>query len=92
MVQLSEELVEMLDQEASRRGLSRSALVREALAEFLGSSSEARKVQKLLEGYRRLPQGGPDEWGDLEGQIESVAADTMQRLAAEESARKKRRR
>jgi metal-responsive CopG/Arc/MetJ family transcriptional regulator len=35
IMQLTDELVELLDREAARRGVSRSALIRSALEEFL---------------------------------------------------------
>ena len=70
MIQLNEELLEALDREASRRGCSRSAVVRAAIEEHLAADAEAAKVRAYIEGYRRFPQGDVDEWGDLQAQLD----------------------
>ena len=68
VVQLTDELVEQLDAESSRRGISRSALIREIVERYLSESSEATITARIVEGYRRVPPATPDEWGDLEQQ------------------------
>lgn len=42
--------------------------------------------EAIAEGYRRIPQSTPDEWGDLSKLTEATAAQTFQRLDAEERA------
>lgn len=86
IVQLTEELVEALDAEAARRGVSRSALIREALIAFLAERGEAATTQAIVEGYRRVPPVTPDDWGDLAAQGERATLETLQRLDAEEQA------
>lgn len=86
MVQLSEELVEQLDGEATRRGMSRSALIREAVVTYLTDVGEAAIARKILEGYTRVPPSTPDEWGDLEAQQDRATREVAQRLDAEERA------
>jgi metal-responsive CopG/Arc/MetJ family transcriptional regulator len=65
MVQLSEQLIEQLDAEASARGCSRSALIREAVEAHLRSSTEEQKLHDYVKGYRLQPQteseGLPDD-------------------------------
>jgi hypothetical protein len=42
--------------------------------------------EAIAEGYRRIPQPTPDEWGDLSKLTEATTAQTFQRLDAEERA------
>jgi len=86
MVQLSDDLLESLDREASRRGSSRSALIRSALEDFLGADREAAVGRAIADGYRRLPPATPDEWGDLAAMTDRATADLLHRLDAEERA------
>jgi metal-responsive CopG/Arc/MetJ family transcriptional regulator len=83
MVQLNEELIAELDQEASRRACSRSALIRTAVEELLGSKTNRAKEQAWIAGYLRIPQDQPDDWGDLIAQAEADGHDLAQRLDAE---------
>ena len=84
MVQLSDELVSELDAEASRRGTSRSGLIRGILDEYLREHGEARIGERIAEGYRRVPPARPDEWGDQAEILEHAAVDLLHRLDAEE--------
>lgn len=86
MVQLTEELRELLDHEAARRGMSRSAVIREALTLYLTESSEAVISRRIVEGYTRIPQATPDEWGDLEKHGDVSTRELLQRLNEEERA------
>ncbi len=86
MVQLSEDLVEALDRAAAGRERSRSALIRELLWEALRSDSERAIGEQIAEGYRRIPQGEHDEWGDVEAAAEGAHRRTLRRLDAEERA------
>ena len=86
MVQLTDELVEALDREATARRVSRSALIRAALEDFLRSDREALVDRQIVEGYRRIPPGVPDEWGDLAAMADEATADLLHRLNAEERA------
>ncbi|MGI8750043.1 MAG: ribbon-helix-helix protein, CopG family [Thermoleophilaceae bacterium] len=86
MVQLSEELVGALDRAAVARNSSRSALIRELLWEALGRDREREIGAQIAEGYRRIPQGEPDEWGDLSGAADHSHRETLRRLDAEERA------
>jgi predicted transcriptional regulator len=86
MVQLTDDLVGALDAEASRRGLSRSAVIREAVEEHLAADREAAIGRAIIDGYRRIPPGTPDEWGDLEGMADTAGRETAQRLDGEERA------
>ena len=84
MVQLTDDLVALLDAEAQRRDMSRSALIREAVETHLADAREAQITQQIIEGYKRIPQDTPDEWGDLMAQIDRTTSDVMRELAEEE--------
>jgi Ribbon-helix-helix protein, copG family len=84
MVQLTDELVELLDREAERRGMSRSALIRIALEEFFQHDREAEISRRIVEGYTRIPPATPDDWGDLAAMTDQAGLDVLQRLDAEE--------
>ncbi len=86
MVQLSDELLEVLDRAAVNRGASRSALIRNLLWQALEEDSERQIGEAIAEGYRRIPQDTPDGWGDLASAAEHTNAETMRRLDAEEHA------
>lgn len=88
MVQLTDELVEELDREAERTGVSRSALIRDVLERHLREHSHAEKVRRYVEGYRLHPPGDADvdEWGDVWAQSERARHEMAQRLDAEEDA------
>ncbi len=86
MVQLNDRLLRLLDRHAARKGISRSALIRSALEDFLRADKEAMVGDEIVEGYKRIPPASPDEWGDLEQLTDNAAADVLHRLDAEESA------
>ncbi len=84
MVQLTDELVEMLDREAGRRAMSRSALIREILTAHFADGFEGRLTQRIVEGYRRVPPASPDEWGLVQETTDVATRELLQRLDAEE--------
>jgi len=86
MVQLTDELVRRLDEEAARQGVSRSSVVRDAVTRYLSESGEAAIIRRIVEGYTKVPPAIPDEWGDLEAQADRATRETLQRLDAEEKA------
>lgn len=86
MVQLSEELVGQLDEEAGRRGLSRSALIRRLLDRALAEERAAAAGRRIAEGYERLPPGTPDEWGAPDELTDRASRDLLHRLDHEERA------
>ena len=84
MVQLTDELLAGLDREAQRLGLSRSALIRDAIVTFLAQRSQAEDVRKYVDGYRRQPPGRPDGWGQLDRDADLQGHDLALRLDEEE--------
>lgn len=86
MVQLSDELIGLVDAEAARRGVSRSALIREAITEHLAASHQVVITRKIVEGYQRVPPTTPDAWGDLEQHQDEATLEILQRLDADERA------
>ncbi len=86
MVQLTDDLLRLLDREAARTGVSRSEVIRTAVAAYLSESREAELSRRIVEGYRRVPPHTPDEWGDLDAMSEVGTRETLQRLDEEERA------
>jgi Arc/MetJ-type ribon-helix-helix transcriptional regulator len=86
IVQLTDEIVRHLDDEAARRGVSRSGLIREAVERWLATSSERAEIDRLVAAYRAIPPATPDAWGDLAAAGDIATRETMQRLDAEEAA------
>lgn len=84
MVQLTDRLLHLLDQHAARKGLSRSALIRMAIEEFLKKDEEAIVGRQIVEGYKRIPPATLDEWGGLPEVIDRATVDVLHRLDAEE--------
>ena len=86
MVQLTEELVDVLDREAARRQLSRSALIREILHEHLSEAAEARLSERIVAGYRRVPPATPDGWAAIAELTDTSTRELLERLDEEERA------
>ncbi len=84
MVQLTDELLVVLDEVATRRGLSRSALIRELVSDALREESAAAIGERIAAGYRRIPQAEPDEWGDASTMRDVATEELLSRLDAEE--------
>jgi metal-responsive CopG/Arc/MetJ family transcriptional regulator len=55
LVQLTEELLRRLDERVAREGRSRSALIRDAIEEYLHDEEEAEISRQIVEGYERIP-------------------------------------
>ena len=73
LVQLSDELVAALDEQASRAGTSRSELIRVALESYLGQGRDAAIDASIVEGYTRIPPED-DPWADVAA-AESIRAE-----------------
>jgi hypothetical protein len=84
MVQLTDDLVSALSREADRRGVSRSALIRQVLQDFLDAEGEEAIGRRIADGYRRVPPATPDEWGAPEAAGDESTTALLQRLDAEE--------
>jgi len=86
MVQLSDELIGLVDAEAARRGVSRSALIREAITDHLAASRQVVITRQIVEGYQRVPPTTPDAWGELEHHQDEATLELLQRLDSDERA------
>jgi metal-responsive CopG/Arc/MetJ family transcriptional regulator len=62
LVQLSDELLERLDDYRAREGRSRSEVVREAIERYLAADREAEIDRLLVDAYTRQPP--EDVWSD----------------------------
>jgi hypothetical protein len=82
LVQLSDDLIALLDREATRRGVSRSALIRQVLHDHL--ETEVAVGTAIVDGYTRMPQAVPDAWGSLDDLTDISTRQTLQRLDEEE--------
>jgi predicted DNA-binding protein len=56
LVQLSQELLDRLDERAAREGRSRSALIREAIEAHLHDEERDRISREIVAGYERMPE------------------------------------
>jgi metal-responsive CopG/Arc/MetJ family transcriptional regulator len=56
LVQLTEKLLQRLDERAAREGRSRSALIRDAIEAYLYDEDKARIDREIIEGYERIPE------------------------------------
>lgn len=87
MVQLTDDLVELLDQRATQEGVSRSQVIREAIEAFFRADRSAAIDREIVAGYTRQPQEGEydaDEWGNLATLMAALTGDQMRHLNAEE--------
>jgi metal-responsive CopG/Arc/MetJ family transcriptional regulator len=73
LVQLTDDLLAALDQQAASTGRSRSELIREAIERYLIEEVEARIDQAIVKGYSRIPQE-EDPWAEAMAR-ESIAAE-----------------
>ena len=62
LVQLSDELLERLDNYRAREGRSRSEVVREAIEHYLAADREAEIDRQIVEAYTRQPP--EDVWAE----------------------------
>lgn len=76
LVQLTDELVEKLDELGEQLGRSRSSIVRDAVERYVLTESEAEKDRRLIEGYTRYP---PDD------EFAADAEEDLRRLLEAES-------
>lgn len=84
IVQLTSEMVASLDVEAARTGVSRSALIRDAVESYLEASRDAQITAQLVAAYSATPQGVRDEWGEVAEEMRANTTRTLQRLDQEE--------
>jgi metal-responsive CopG/Arc/MetJ family transcriptional regulator len=56
LVQLTQTLLQRLDERAAREGRSRSALIRDAIEAYLYDEEQARIDREIREGYERIPE------------------------------------
>jgi Arc/MetJ-type ribon-helix-helix transcriptional regulator len=74
LVQLSDELVALLDHRVAKEGLSRSEIIRRAIERELADDIEAEIDRQIIEGYKRIPPAEFDAWAEASA-IESIRAE-----------------
>lgn len=87
MVQLTDDLVTLLDRRASAAGVSRSQVIRDAVEAYLAADKEAEIDRQIVEAYTRMPQGGEydvDEWGDLGQMVTALTVESLRQMQEEE--------
>ncbi len=72
LVQLTDELLALLDERAARTGRSRSELIRTAVERELAEDREAAIDAAIVEGYRQTPSE-PDSWAKASAKRSIVA-------------------
>lgn len=84
LVQLSDELVALLDRIARRRSVSRSELIRELIERHTAAEREAEADRRYVESYTRFPQE-PDPGADIAAILAGRAMDEEEREAGLDS-------
>ena len=74
LVQLSDELLALLDARAAKTGRSRSDLIRTAVERDLAADHEAAIDRAIVDGYTRTPPGELDAWARASAR-RSIAAE-----------------
>jgi metal-responsive CopG/Arc/MetJ family transcriptional regulator len=74
MVQLTEELIEQLDERAARDGVSRSQLIRDAVAAHLAQDARAHAVRRFSAAYADRPDD-PAEMSSAERSAREMVAE-----------------
>jgi metal-responsive CopG/Arc/MetJ family transcriptional regulator len=74
LVQLSDELLALLDERAARTGRSRSEVIRAAVERELAEERAAAVDAAIVEGYQRIPQPENDRWAGSSAR-RSIAAE-----------------
>lgn len=70
LVQLTDDLLALLDEKAVRVSRSRSELIREAIEMYLCEEREAEIDRQIVESYRSMPD---DEWDYTEAARRMIA-------------------
>jgi|GEM_PF-3167541 len=65
MVHLPTEMIMLLDERASAESVSRSQVIRQAVAAYLAAETGRREAESTEAAYRAQPPDAPDDWGDL---------------------------
>lgn len=74
LVQLSDELLALLDERAAKSGRSRSEIIRAAIERELAAEREAAIDRAIVEGYTRIPPPEHDPWAEASAK-RSIAAE-----------------
>lgn len=74
LVQLTDELLALLDERAGQSGRSRSEIIRSAIERELAGEREAAIDRAIVDGYTRIPPPEHDPWAEASAK-RSVADD-----------------
>ncbi|MDO8614193.1 MAG: ribbon-helix-helix protein, CopG family [Dehalococcoidia bacterium] len=65
-VPVPEDLLRELDELSGKRDQSRSALIREACAEYIANLAEAEAVRRYIQSYDEMPETEEErEWAEM---------------------------
>ena len=79
LIHLSENLVDQLDKRAVTDAVSRSQVVRNAIAEYLNDDAARELDERVRRAYDEQPLNTPDEWGDMESFLAALRAEKAKR-------------
>ena len=79
LIHLPQTDIDALDRRAGSDGVSRSQIVRDAVAAYLDADSAAELDDRVRLAYERYPLETPDEWGDMESFLAAVRAEKARR-------------
>lgn len=61
-VPMPEDLLTSLDKLSHEQDLSRSAVIREACAEYVASTQKAESIRQYVESYEKYPEEDDGDW------------------------------
>jgi len=65
LVQLTDDLLALLDERAARSGRSRSEIIRSAIERELAAERETAIDEAIVDGYTRIPPPDHDHWAEV---------------------------
>ena len=80
LIHLPEDDIQQLDKRANADGISRSQVVRDAVASYLDMDAAAELDERVRKAYEEFPLDTPDDWGDMETFLVAVRAEKAKHL------------
>ena len=77
LIHINDEMIADLDQKATTDRVSRSQVIRDAVAAYLETDTAERLAEKVRLAYDAQPLSTPDEWGNMESFLSAVRAERI---------------